>query len=154
MEAKPTVFEFTSYKFEPEKKRIFFNYKQEFIGKEPIIFTETIILPEVPNLENIPQELLSKLLEGLHLVSGTSYYKFYCATKVKIPYELSKKEADFWNVIYKDGLGEFYFRNKLDPNKSPKFPYDAKAKPQNFYLSRLERDPAVAGEILHLRPAL
>ena len=70
MDANPTIFEFTSYKFEPKRKRILFNYKQEFAEKESLIFTETIILPEVLNVNGIPQQLLSKLLEGLHLVLG------------------------------------------------------------------------------------
>jgi len=136
MEEKATVFKFTSYKFEPDKKQISLSYEQDFLGKEPLIFTETIVLPEVPNLENIDPKLLAKLLEGLHLAAGTSYYKFYCATKIETSYALSKKEADFWNIIYKNGLGEFYFRNKLDPNKSPKFTFDKKIKSQNFCLKK------------------
>jgi UDP-N-acetylmuramoylalanine--D-glutamate ligase len=134
MDIKPTIFEFTSYRFEPDKKRIVFNYKQEFSNQEPLVFSEAIILPETPNTSAIPKQLLDKLLEGLHLAIGISYYKFYCATKAKTPYAFSKKEADFWNTIYKDGLGEFYFRNKLDPKKSPKFPYDKKIKSQTFSL--------------------
>jgi len=157
MDVKPTVFEFSSYKFEPDKKRIFFNYKQEFAGKEPLVFTEIIILPEAPTLKGIPQQLLNKLLEGLHLILGISYYKFYCATKVRISYTLSKKEADFWNIIYQDGLGEFYFRNKLDLKKSPKFPYKKNIKTQTFSLGRNNKclvalsggkDSIVAAEIL------
>ena len=106
------IFEFTSYQFKPEQKRISFNYKQEFSNKDPLLFTETIILPNEINITNIPQKLINKLLEGLHLAIGTSYYKFYCATNVKIPYVLTKNEAKFWNAIYKNGLGEFYFKNK------------------------------------------
>ena len=157
MDAKPTIFEFSSYKFEPGQKRIFFSYKQKFANKEPFIFTETIILPEIPNLNEIPKRLLDKLLEGLHLVLGISYYKFYCATKVETPYILSKKEADLWGTIYKEGLGEFYFKNKLDPKNSPKFSYDKKIKNQIFSLKKNNKclvalsggkDSIVASEIL------
>ncbi|MEK7124391.1 MAG: UDP-N-acetylmuramoyl-L-alanine--D-glutamate ligase, partial [Patescibacteria group bacterium] len=38
-------------------------------------------------------------------------------------YNLSKQEADFWNIVYKKGLGEFFYRNNLDPKISPLFPY-------------------------------
>src|SRR3989344_1640555 len=113
MQSKATIFEFTSYKFEPAKKRITFNYRTIFEGKDPLIFTETIILPKVPNLDTTPKEAVNKLLESLHIILGISYYKFYCATKVTLPYGLSKKEADFWNIIYKNGLGEFFYVNKL-----------------------------------------
>ncbi|MCX6723541.1 MAG: hypothetical protein NT094_05810, partial [Candidatus Staskawiczbacteria bacterium] len=151
------IFEFTSYKFEPEKKRVSFGYKQEFNGKNPLIFSETIILPEDINLTDIPENLIIKLLESLHLILGISYYKFYCATKVKIPYKLSKKEADFWNTIYQDGLGEFWFRNKLDPKKSPKFTYDKNKKDEAFSLEKNNKclvalsggkDSIVAAELL------
>lgn len=133
---KPTIFEFTSYKFEPNKKRVSFSYRQFFDEKKPIDFSEAIILPQVINLSDIPNGLVEKILEGLHLMLGVSYYKFYCATEVKIPYAISKKEADFWNTIYGKGMGEFYFRNKLDPKNSPKFPYDKNAESQAFSLNR------------------
>lgn len=136
MDPKPTIFKFTSYRIKPDRKGILFNYEQEFADKEPLTFTETVILPGPIVLDGIPQQLLNKLLEGLHIVLGISYYKFYCATRVKIPYNLSKKEADFWNTIYRAGLGEFYFRNKLDPKKSPKFPYGKTAKTKPFSLDR------------------
>ena len=130
------IFDFTSYRFEPDKKRVIFTYRQEFTDKDPLFFTEAIILPETVNIKGVPQKLIDKLLEGLHLAIGTSYYKFYCATKVKTPYALSKKEADFWNTIYKEGLGEFYFKNKLDPKNSPKFAFDKKIQTENFILDK------------------
>ena len=90
MDTKATIFEFTSYKFEPNKKRIIFNYKTEFKDKPPIFFSETIILPKAPDLSDTSQKLIDKLLENLHIVLGISYYKFYCATKLKLNYSLSK----------------------------------------------------------------
>lgn len=121
---RATVFEFTSYDWDPEKKRVVFTYKTEFTdGREPIIWTECIVLPSTPDVKNIPQGLIGNLLQSLHIVLGISYYKFYCATDVKLPYTLSKQEADFWNVVYKKGLGEFFYKNNLDPKISPKFPY-------------------------------
>ena len=100
MDIKPTIFEFTSYKFEPDQKRIYFNYKQEFEGKEAINFTETLILPEVPDIAGLPDGLVDKILQGVHLILGISYFKFYCATEVKFSYLLSEKEANFWNTVY------------------------------------------------------
>ena len=136
MDAKATVFEFTYYAFDSAKnppspkasdgqRRVVFNYKTEFLGKEPLIFTETILLPKTPTAM-IPKELLEKLLQSLHIILGISYYKFYCPTKIKLPYILSKPEADFWNTVYKKGLGEFFYKNNLAPKISPTFPYNKK----------------------------
>lgn len=136
MNKKPTIFEFFSYKFEYEKKRVSFSYKQKFSNSEPLIFSETIILPEIPDLNHIPQGLLEKLFQGLHLVLGISYYKFYCATIVRHNYKLAKQEADFWNIVYKKGLGEFFYRNNLDPKISPKFSFDKNTKQSSHSLKK------------------
>lgn len=157
MEGKPTIFEFTSYKFEPEKKRIHFVYTQFFKDKAPLIFSESIVLPELVDASHVPAGLLEKLLQDLHLVLGVSYFKFYCATKVKHSYALAKGEADFWNTIYRNGLGEFYYRNKLDPKNAPRFSFDNKAGEKPFHLNKNNRylvalsggkDSIVAGELL------
>ena len=157
MDKQPTIFEFTSYKFEPALKRVLFSYKQEFVDSEPLNFTETLLLPEVPNLEGLPEGLVDKVLQGVHLILGVSYYKSYCATKLKIPYVLSQKEATFWNVVYKKGLGEFYYRNNLDHKISPKFSYNKNVKDKNYFLDKNGkclvaisggRDSIVAAELL------
>ncbi|MDO8530467.1 MAG: UDP-N-acetylmuramoyl-L-alanine--D-glutamate ligase [bacterium] len=127
MSQRATVFEFTSYSFNPAESKAVFNYKTEFKGEKPLFFSETVILPGTPNISHIEKDLLEKLLQSLHIILGVSYYKSYCATKVVLPYALPKKEADFWNIVYKKGLGEFFYKNKLDPKISPKFPYSKTA---------------------------
>lgn len=157
MQPKATVFSFTYYKFEPEKKRILFHYKMEFEDKNPLFFTETILLPKIPRLNTIPKNLVKKLLEDLHIILGISYYKLYCApklafgkpgsrsqsdlgtTKITIPYALSKKEAEFWSTVYKKGLGEFFYKNNLDPKVSPIFPFSNSVKAQSFALPKSNR---------------
>ncbi len=134
--SESTIFEFTSYKFEPEKKRIFFNYKIEIRNSEPVLFTEMVELQGSPDFENLPKGLLEKMFQGLHLVLGVSYYKLHCATIVRHKYKLTKEEADFWNTIYRKGLSEFFYKNKLDPRISPKFFFDKKIKPKNFRLEK------------------
>ncbi len=125
------MFEFTSYEWEPEKKQVFFHYKTEFEDAEPIVWTESVILPRVPDTKDIPK----KLLESLHIMLGISYWKFHCATNLRMPYALHKKEADFWNVVYKKGLGEFFYINNLDPKVSPKFPFNKNTKSDKLQTS-------------------
>ncbi len=136
MSKKAVIFEFTSYTFEPNKKRVLFRYKTEFKDKSSIDFTETIIFPKSP-LTLTNKKALKKTLEALHMILGISYYKLYCPTSVKVPYELSKKEADFWNTVYQKGLGEFFYRNNLDPAIAPKFPYAKKTKATNYQLQTI-----------------
>jgi len=123
---KAINFEFTSYEFKPENGRVIFNYKTEFENKEPILWTETIVLPSalgLLDLKDIPKNQLEKILQSLHIILGISYYKFYCATNIKLPYQLNKNESAFWKAIYKNGLGEFFYRNNLNLKISSKFAY-------------------------------
>lgn len=160
MEPKATIFEFTSYKFEPENKRVVFSYKQEFEGRDPLIFTETLLLPEVPDTDGLPDGLVDKILQGVHLILGISYYKFYCPPAVALAQAgatLTKEEADFWNIVYKKGLGEFFYRNGLDPKISPKFEHSKNAKIKKFRVEKTNKclvavsggkDSIVAAELL------
>ncbi|MBX4200745.1 hypothetical protein KW786_01310 [Candidatus Parcubacteria bacterium] len=133
---KATVFEFTSYALEPGSGRILFSYKTEFENGEPMVFNEIIVLPKSVKLQSIRKELLEKLLQGLHIALGLSYYKFYYATNLKLPYKLSDREAGFWNAVYKKGLGEFLFRNNLDPELLPTFTGDPTVKNTSYDLPK------------------
>src|SRR3989338_3101249 len=126
MKGQPEFFEFTSYEFTPGQNRIFFHYRTAFESGEVMDWTEIIILPK-PAV-GIP----AAMLESLHLMLGISYWKFYClpaGRQVRQPYQLTKQQADFFNTVYKKGLGEFFNRNNLDPKISPKFSYDKTVKP-------------------------
>ena len=117
MRRKPDVFEFDSYKIQSDKKTIDFNYKIR-----ELYFTEKIILPdEIP--VSVEDRLVNKVLESLHLILGISYFKIYCPKKIIIPYHLSKAQADFWNTVYTKGLGEFFYKNKIDFRNLIDFPY-------------------------------
>lgn len=121
MKIKPRLFEFKSYKFEPKKRKISFYYRIEFFNKEPLDFTDIVILP-APLKKKNSERALSNLLDSLHIMLGISYYKLYCPPKIKLNKSLSKEQADFFNIVYRKGLGEFYYRNKLDPKNIAKFP--------------------------------
>jgi len=123
MKSEDTIFKFTSYKFEPGERKILFHYKTEFKNKKPLFFTEKVILPKKPDIKSVSQKLIKKLMASLHIVLGVSYFKLYCATKMELPYHFSKEEADFWNTLYQKGLGEFFYKNNLNPDILPSFPH-------------------------------
>lgn len=117
MEQNNGVFEFVSYQIHSDNKSIDFRFKSE--GQE---FVEIISLPQViPSTVN--QDLLKRVLENLHLILGISYYKSKLLKTIKIPYELSREQASFWNRVYTKGLGELFFRNNLDFRGLINFPY-------------------------------
>lgn len=121
MKLPAKTFRFCGYNFDATNGKILFDYRIEFSNREPLEFTETVILPNVP--KNLNEELIRKFLEPLHIILGISYYKLYCPPKITTSFRISREQADFWNVVYRNGLGEFLFRNKLDPERLAKFPY-------------------------------
>src|SRR3989344_5880519 len=118
---KAKLFRFSGYNIYAKSSKIVFKYSIEFYNQEPINFSETIILPHASG--NLKKKDIHNFLEPLSLILGISYYKLYFSPKIEIFCKLSKEEAEFWNVVYRKGLGEFLYRNKLNPNKLAKFPY-------------------------------
>ena len=123
---KATIFHFLGYMYTPAEKKITFNYSIEFSNREPMNFTETILLPKVPqkNRQTLGAAELAKFLDPLSLILGISYYKLYCPKKITTVFPLSMGQAEFWNTVYRKGLGEFLYRNNLDPKKVAKFPFE------------------------------
>ncbi len=135
---RPKFFEFSSYSFSPRKKKITFKYKIGFASRRPIVFVENIILPKIPRIKQVPKGLLNNLLQGIHIILGVSYYKLYCPPRIKLNRPLSKEQANFWNNVYKKGLGEFFYRNDIDP-KIIDFPCRKETRAKNYDFKRNDR---------------
>jgi len=111
------TFIFDSYSFDPEKGRIELNYSLD----DEIRFTEVIEthapcpLPLTPSLETA--------LFALHLAGGASYFKTCCPKNIEVRSgELNGEQAKFWNSVYENGLGEFFFQNEIDFRNLINFP--------------------------------
>lgn len=152
---KVKSFSFLSYKL--RGKQIDFDYQINFFGKKPLKYTEKIVLPKNPNLKKINPETITQVLQGVHLILGISYYKLYCPEKVEVSYDLSRGQAEFWNMVYQDGLGELYYKNNLDQKKSAKFPFKENVHIKSYRLKESGKvlvgigggkDSIVAAELL------
>lgn len=155
---KAEKFIFGSYRLDPEGKKAVFVYSIEFSDREPLDFEETLVFPEDIDLSSVPKELLENVLRSAHLMFGINYYKLYCPPEIVLASDpISKEQADFWNVIYGRGLGEFYYRNGLDPNGTIRFPYMNGTTVRSTPFPRKDRalvgigggkDSVVVGELL------
>ena len=86
-----------------------------------IEFEESLVLPDqIPApVPGDPQ--LAVLLDGIHRVFGVSYFKAAVPTSIDAA-PGSERDAQFWDLLYTQGLSEFYFRNELTPIATPAFP--------------------------------
>lgn len=121
MDSKATKFVFKSFEVLADKKTVLFHYSTILNDENTIDFTEKIRLPkEIPATTN--KDVLQRILANLHLVIGISYWKMYCQKELLIPYKHTQEQAAFWNTVYTDGLGEFFYKNKVDYRGLIKFP--------------------------------
>ncbi|TSC64262.1 MAG: phospho-N-acetylmuramoyl-pentapeptide transferase, partial [Parcubacteria group bacterium Gr01-1014_106] len=70
---------------------------------------------------------------------------------------LTKKQAEFWNTVYTKGLGEFFYKNKIDFRNRVQFPYVLNARAHSVAFPRANaslllfgggKDSIVSGEML------
>jgi len=147
-------FVFRGYESALEKGEILFHFG--FTGEKNIDFTEKISFPPVVN--EVPEALLRAILNNLMIILGISYWKVYCPKEIVIESNfLTEEQAKFWNIIYTKGLGEFFYKNKLDFRGLIKFPFSEKIASNTVNFPRKDRsllgigggkDSVLAAEIL------
>lgn len=114
-----------------ENKKISFNFKLYYESKE-YNFTEKLILPDNFEIINKDYSTLDEILKQLHLILGINYWKLTCAPDLNLGnIKLNEAQANFWNTVYTKGLGEFFYKNKIDFRNLIKFPFT-----DNFSLNK------------------
>lgn len=128
-------FIFDSYSIVATKTVLTFTYQA---GSDR--FEEKLYLPK-PLSDTVDTEIVSVLLFNLHLALGISYWKMKCIPKIEIKSgTLTADQAMFWNLVYTKGLGEFYYRNKIDFRNLVAFPSNGQAGVKPKDISFLKRD--------------
>ncbi|AKM84222.1 TPA: UDP-N-acetylmuramoyl-L-alanine--D-glutamate ligase [Candidatus Campbellbacteria bacterium] len=109
-ESKETYKEFIFHGFNINKKknRIVFHYSFD----DKIYFNPEIKidLSKVKNTSKIASAVFN-----LGMAELPSFYKAYCSPKITIKAGyLDKVQIKFWENLYEKGLGEFFYKNKID----------------------------------------
>ena len=138
MNTKDTTFVFKGYDAQIRGGEIRFFYELNR-GLERTYFSETLRFPQ-PEGTLLPTEVLTPLLDSLLLILGISYWKLYCPKHIELPaLRLSPEQAAFWNTVYTKGLGEFFYKNKLDYRGLVSFPQDTSVQPTASSFTRKDR---------------
>src|SRR5258706_2488311 len=156
MNNQSATFIFQGHQVDLEKGEAAFNYRIKLQDKQ-LDFTEKISFPKASQ-HGIPKELLTSILDNLLLVLGISYWKLYCPKNIIIdPFSLTKEQAEFWNIVYTKGLGEFFYENKIDYHGLVIFPFKDNTQVSPTSIQRQDRtlllvgggkDSIVSGEML------
>jgi hypothetical protein len=79
--------------------------------------SESIIFPQ-----SVPDNYEAAQLErALHLALGMSYYKAFIPPMITHGYAMTDVEASFWNTVFKNGYGEFLYKNNLNYSQLAQF---------------------------------
>lgn len=113
--------------------------------------------------DQLDSESLDIACQTLFLMAGVSYYKLYLAPQIVInPLTLDQASATFFAKTYQKGLGEFFYKNNLDPKMPIIFPSSPLQKCASKPISSNGKLIAVGGgkdsllsiEILRSQPEL
>lgn len=137
------MFIFENYKFNQETKIAKFTYiiekktnnSKNQIDKKVYNFSEELdfsqinfskkFLDWIKNWDKNSKKLLDNLLFFLHLILWLSYYKLTCEKWIRIKsWTLKKSQWHFFDRLYKKGLWEFFYENKIDFRWLVNFPYN------------------------------
>jgi hypothetical protein len=150
-------FEFVGVETEGHHSRFLYRLSGDHV--DPIDFTERVDWPAALPAPDPQRPEIRQALANVHRVLGISYYKSCCPAEIVVHGEpLSGPEAEFWEQLYTVGLGEFYYRNQLDPRGRVYFPCQEVARAPLIYLLPVQekvllligggKDSAVSHEIL------
>lgn len=110
MSLAPKKFYLESYDFDRATATASFYYSFDHQSK----FVEQV---EFGGFGDYDQALLDRALRLAHLIVGVSYYKSFPLAEIDADYELSPSEVGFVSEVYRHGLSQFIYENKLDPNQ-------------------------------------
>jgi hypothetical protein len=100
-----------------EGRRVRLGYALTSRDGARVDFEESLDLPEsLGPLTGADDPTVARALLGAHLAAGTSYWKTCIANDLVVEgASLSDEDARFWSDVYTLGLGEFFYRNGIDP---------------------------------------
>lgn len=129
----PQKFIFEKYEWRENDKTAFltYSYDSETFFTEKIKFGFDFI--------EYNKQALDLAIRGLWYMAGVSYYKALLPKQIEIKhYELDKWQAEFLTKTWTLGLGEFFYRNKIDFRGLIQFPHSDKARNKCVKINGLE----------------
>jgi hypothetical protein len=114
-------FSFVDYRFDAAQQQLELHYGLDGGSAEALHFTETYRFP-FKYVDYDPAALEAACF-GLFMMAGISYYKTYLPPQIEIRKgQLTAAQAEFFEQVYRQGLGELYAVNQILPPERIGFP--------------------------------
>jgi UDP-N-acetyl-alpha-D-muramoyl-L-alanyl-L-glutamate epimerase len=131
MTSQPFIFE----RYDFDAKTCILHLRYRYDGGAS--FEEQISFPDpIPALSVDSRAALDQAFRLIFLLAGVSYYKAYMPQNLICEaFPLDRATADFIARVYRGGLGEFAYRNKIDLSEKIKFAVSDMPAPEPLSLS-------------------
>lgn len=123
-------FTFATYEVDTACSTITFTYRVEFQNGRVRTYTDRLFFEDVaPELwGEVPKSVLEPTLQALLLMIGINYWCVFPTSNIRIEgFALTREQARFWDSLYLNGLGEFFYNMQMDFRGLIAFPYDISA---------------------------
>lgn len=124
---RASSFTFASYEVDVARSIITFTYRVEFKSGSVKTYTDRLFFKDIaPELwDKVPKAVLEPTLQALLLIIGINYWCVFPTNDIRTEgFTLTREQADFWNTLYLNGLGEFFYDMQMDFRGLIAFPYD------------------------------
>ena len=112
-----STFNISHFEWNPNtyEAKLHYSFDESESFTEVINFSPLKEKSEFPIVKNDENEL-KQLLAHLHLALGVSYYKLFPTKEILVhTLDLTQEQKRFWNNFYIKGLGEFFYKNQINP---------------------------------------
>ena len=103
---RATKFIYENVRLDGARQVINFDYAI-VTDSETFNLSETLKLPTFLPVS----DTVDRVLRALHLSLGISYYKTFIPGTIDHAYSMTDEEADFWKSVFRNGLGEYLYKN-------------------------------------------
>lgn len=110
------TFVFDSYDFDVDGKALSLRYKIDDV----LSFCETYRFDF--DFVSYDPAVLDRAIQVLFYSAGVSYYKTYLPATIVAKSDINNETATYLEQTYQQGLGEFFYVNRLDPHRAITFP--------------------------------
>ena len=151
------IYQAFKYSLEGENLKISFSF---FLYPDINFKPELVIQNVAEQIKTLEKPLLDNLVFHLGLIELFSYWKSTCAPKIRIEAgALNKDQTKWWENLILNGMGEFFYQNKINftkdnfisiINKGKNFINSKSIKVNNSYLTLVGggKDSIVSTEVL------
>lgn len=110
---KNFYFERFEFDIKTLQSTFYYNFDGELFFEEKISFFDD----NFPLRKDLNIDIINNILFHIHIALWISYYKFFPTKNLIIKTgKIDDFQANFWYKFYLNWLGEFFYKNNLDPN--------------------------------------